>query len=566
MKKVLLFTFLFFVVSYIFAEHKSQMPDFKYIVHKQMEAAEMKVRSYAKWMDGMREDTREMDNYDVRYYFIDIEIDFDTQYVEGFVESHLEIMENATSEISFHFTTDLDVDDILMNSQSLSFTHADDLIDIDLGYVYQSGDMIELIVHYSGYPQNRLNDGMKFQEHNGVPVVFTMVSPKGARKWWPCKDTPADKPDSLDIWITYPSQYICASNGTLQEVVNNGNGTSTSKWHYEGTQMMVDNYIYPEQYTSSVALYSLCEDMLTFYSDIYGEYPFITEKYGHATCTNLGALAMEHQTCTSFDSGYISDPAAESLQTLLSDPKYAGGIGGMTGILHTWTRQLHYHPHLHFIVPGGAFDALRNEWKSSQHSFLIPVKALSKIYRAKLRDHLKSSDVKLFNSIPKTVWQIKFITHSEPVGKGESAFKYLSNYVYRIAISNNRIVKYENRMVTFRYKVSKTEKIKYQTVSAHEFMRRFLQHVLPSGFQKVRYYGFMSSVAKKMFEKIKQQLGVKHHEINLDKIDSYKPKRAVDICPRCAAKMLLVAVCKRKERAPPTFTWRNLTQKSYQIA
>ena len=132
MKKVLLFTFLLFVVSCIFAEQKIQMPDFKYIVQKQMEAAEMKARSYAKWMDGMREDTREMDNYDVRYYFIDIDINFDTQYVEGSVESHLEIMENATSEISFHFTTDLDVDDILMNAQSLGFTHADDLIDISV--------------------------------------------------------------------------------------------------------------------------------------------------------------------------------------------------------------------------------------------------------------------------------------------------------------------------------------------------------------------------------------------------------------------------------------------------
>ena len=364
MKKVLLFTFIFFVVSCIFAEHKIQMPDFKYIVQKQIEAAEMKAQTYAKWMDGMREDTREMDNYDVRYYFIDIDINFDTQYVEGSVESHLEIMENATSEICFHFTTDLDVDDILMNGQSLIFTHADDLIDIDLGYTYQAGDIIELVVQYSGYPQNRLNDGMKFQEHNGVPIVFTMVSPKGARKWWPCKDTPADKPDSLDIWITYPSQYISASNGTLQEVVNNGNGTSTSKWHeafpictyltsfaitnyqmysfvweYEGTQMMVDNYIYPEQYAISVSLYELCEDMLTFYSYIYGEYPFITEKYGHATCTNLGALAMEHQTCTSFDSGYISDPAAEYTVAHELGHSWAGDCLSIGSWSHVWLKE-----------------------------------------------------------------------------------------------------------------------------------------------------------------------------------------------------------------------------------
>lgn len=258
--------------------------------------------------------------------------------------------------------------------------------------------------------------------------------------------------------------------------------------------------------------------------------------------------------------------AAESLQTLLSDPKYAGGIGGMTGVLHTWTRLMHYHPHVHFIVPGGAFDAFRNEWKPSQHSFLVPVKALSKIYRAKLRDHLKSSDLKLFNAIPKRAWKKEFVTHSKPVGKGETTLKYLSNYVYRIAISNNRIVKYENGMVTFRYKDSKTNEIKYQTVPDLEFMRRFLQHVLPSGFQKVRYYGFMSSAAKRMFEKLRQLLGVEHSKFELKNVISFKPGRAVDICPKCAAKMLLVAVCHRKKRAPPTFSRRYLIQKFTQIA
>ncbi len=251
--------------------------------------------------------------------------------------------------------------------------------------------------------------------------------------------------------------------------------------------------------------------------------------------------------------------AAEALQTLLADPKYAGGIGGMIGILHTWTRQLMYHPHLHFIVPGGAFDVVRNEWKSSHHAFLIPVKALSKIYRAKLRDHLKSSDLKLFNSIPKAAWQKEFITHSEPVGKGKSAFKYLSNYVYRIAISNNRIVKYEKGMVTFRYKDSDTNEIKYQTISAIEFMRRFLLHVLPAGFQKVRYYGFMSSAAKDMFEKVK--LALKAAAPTVKKVVFKMRRRAANICPDCSRLMIKVVLIPRQKRAPPFFWQRNLVRK-----
>jgi len=360
MRKILLISFIFFTITL----SATEMPDFKYIVQKQHESAEMKAESFDRWMENLHEDMRNMDCYDVRYYSIDIDVDFDLHYVEGSVISYLEILDNNTSMISFNFTTDLDVDEILLNSSILNFTHADDLIEIELGTSYNAGDVIEIEVQYSGYPQNRLNDGMKFQEHGGVPIVFTMVSPKGARKWWPCKDTPADKPDSLDISITYPSQYTSASNGNLIDVIDNGNGTSTATWHeaypvctyltsfavtnyqtysfnweYNGTNMMVDNFVYPEQYDLSVALYSLCEDMLTFYSDTYGEYPFITEKYGHATCTSLGALAMEHQTVTSFDSGYISDPAAEYTVAHELSHHWAGDALSIGGWEHVWLKE-----------------------------------------------------------------------------------------------------------------------------------------------------------------------------------------------------------------------------------
>lgn len=355
---IILFTFITFILS------ATELPNFNYIVQKQHEIAEMKAENFDRWMENINEDYRNMDCYDVRYYSIDIEVDFDLHYVEGSVISYLEIIDDNTSLVSFNFTNDLDVDEITLNSNSLNFTHADELIEIDLGTSYASGDIIEIEVQYSGYPQNRLNDGMKFQEHAGVPIVFTMVSPKGARKWWPCKDTPADKPDSLDISITYPSQYISASNGNLIDVIDNGNGTSTATWHegypictyltsfavtnyqtysfnweYDGTNMMVDNFIYPEQYDLSVALYSLCADMLTFYSDTYGEYPFITEKYGHATCTNLGALAMEHQTVTSFDSGYLSDPAAEYTVAHELSHHWAGDALSIGGWEHVWLKE-----------------------------------------------------------------------------------------------------------------------------------------------------------------------------------------------------------------------------------
>ncbi len=241
--------------------------------------------------------------------------------------------------------------------------------------------------------------------------------------------------------------------------------------------------------------------------------------------------------------------SSQALKTLLNDPKYAGGKSGFVGILHTWTRQLMYHPHIHFIVPGGAFDAPGNQWNKANGKFLIPVKALSKVYRAKFRDLLKMKDRKIFDHIPSNIWYNKeFITNSQPVGKGEKALKYLSNYVYRVAISNNRIVKYQNGKVTFKYKPSGSNEFKYQTVTAIEFMRRFLQHVLPSGFQKIRYYGFLSSAGKNVFEKVQEYFKIKTN--TLPKISKFQ-NRERDICPHCKSKMKHLALILRKPRAPP---------------
>ena len=251
----------------------------------------------------------------------------------------------------------------------------------------------------------------------------------------------------------------------------------------------------------------------------------------------------------------LFNASSNALKTLLNDPKFAGGSAGYVGILHTWTRQLQYHPHIHFIVPGGAFDSERNCWNKTNSKFLVPVKALSIIFRAKFRDFLKVKSPEIYKLIPQSIWYNKeFITNSQSVGKGEKALKYLSNYVYRTAITNNRIVHSENGMVTFQYKESETDKIKYQTVSALEFMRRFLQHVLPTGFQKVRYYGFLSSASKALFERLKLVLSSTTQKPESKTATSKKPKRAANLCPDCSMIMQKVTVCYRKKRAPP-YVW-----------
>ena len=248
----------------------------------------------------------------------------------------------------------------------------------------------------------------------------------------------------------------------------------------------------------------------------------------------------------------IFKAAAESLKELLSDPKYAGGKSGFTAILHTWTRQLIYHPHLHFIVPGGAFDFERNVWNKASSKFLIPVRKLSQKFRENFCHLLKKKNLEIFNSIPQKIWKSGFNTHSEPVGNGEASLKYLANYVYKTAISNNRLVSLENGKVTFSYKESKTGETKFVKISVFEFLRRFLQHTLPKGFQRIRHFGFLSSGAKKKSEKIRSYFNFSQYKKPhaKHKSDNFKPRDKY-ICPKCHKEMRFHHTIEFPKRAPP---------------
>ena len=139
--------------------------------------------------------------------------------------------------------------------------------------------------------------------------------------------------------------------------------------------------------------------------------------------------------------------SAATLQKLALDPRYVGGEIGMMGVLHTWRRDIGYHPHIHYIIPAGGLSIDGNQWLSAKSKFLLPVKALSIIFRAKFRDELKKT--KLFSAVPADTWKKDWVVHSKPVGSGIHAFKYLAPYIFRIAISNKRILKLQDGMVTF---------------------------------------------------------------------------------------------------------------------
>ena len=196
--------------------------------------------------------------------------------------------------------------------------------------------------------------------------------------------------------------------------------------------------------------------------------------------------------------------SATAMQHLARDPRFVGGQMGMVGVLHTWGRNLSYHPHIHFLVPGGGLAAEGQTWLSARNNFLLPVKALSRIVRAKFRDALRQTS--LFALVPGSVWRQPWVVHCQPVGNGLSALKYLAPYIFRVAISNNRILELTAGKVTFRYRASDTGKLRTCTLAAEEFIRRFLQHVLPKGFVKVRYYGFLASGCRQRLASIRQQL------------------------------------------------------------
>jgi hypothetical protein len=196
--------------------------------------------------------------------------------------------------------------------------------------------------------------------------------------------------------------------------------------------------------------------------------------------------------------------SAAATQQLAQDPHWLGGQIGMVGVLHTWGRNLAYHPHVHYLVPGGSLSMDGQTWQPARQNFLLPVRALSRLFRGKLQQALRRMNC--YARIPANVWQQEWVVHCEAVGSGLNALKYLAPYIFRVALSNNRLLKLEENRVTFRYRDTETGAEKRCSLGAQEFMHRFLQHVLPKGFVKVRYYGFFSATRRARLTAWRQHL------------------------------------------------------------
>ena len=242
--------------------------------------------------------------------------------------------------------------------------------------------------------------------------------------------------------------------------------------------------------------------------------------------------------------------SAAAAQKLARDPRFVGGQIGLVGVLHTWSRDLNYHPHVHYLVPGGGLSDDGQRWLPAREDFLIHVKPLSILFRAKFRDALKKTE--LFALVPPETWQQEWVVHCQPVGNGLTALKYLAPYIFRVAIGNKRILSMAQGKVTFRYTESGTGRTRTCTLAAEEFLRRFLQHVLPKGFVKVRYYGLFSPSLRHRLRRARQLLGAQATS-EPEKLAQEAAPNAEGACrcPRCGQVMRLIQTVKPKRYRPP---------------
>jgi len=243
--------------------------------------------------------------------------------------------------------------------------------------------------------------------------------------------------------------------------------------------------------------------------------------------------------------------SATALQQLAKDERFVGGQLGMLGVLQTWTRDLRYHPHIHYLVPGGGLSEDGQSWVTSKADFFVHVKPLSRLFRAKLRRALRESAV--YAEIEPEVWEQEWVVDCRGVGSGRAALKYLAPYIFRVALSNNRIVEVEDDHVTFSYRLGERGERRACRLEALTFLHRYLQHILPKGFVKVRYYGLFRVGARRALARLRGRLwlqaGLAKLEAMLEEAEERSEGRELR-CPRCGAVLQLERELPRV-RAPP---------------
>jgi hypothetical protein len=274
----------------------------------------------------------------------------------------------------------------------------------------------------------------------------------------------------------------------------------------------------------------------------------------------LGALAFANKAVV-YD--LLFRAAAETLTTIAADPKHLGARIGFTAVLHTWGSALTHHPHVHVIVPGGGLSPDGERWIACKRGFFLPVRVLSRLFRRLFLDGLSAlrdagrlaffgdlaplADKDAFDAALAPLSRCEWVVYAKrPFAGPQAVLAYLARYTHRVAISNSRLIALNDNGVTFKwkdYRIKGRNRIKTMTLDAGEFIRRFLLHVLPSGFHRIRHYGlFASAVRAQNVERARQLLAAPEAASEPSRAD---PESEVEIapqhrCPCCGGRMIII--------------------------
>lgn len=269
--------------------------------------------------------------------------------------------------------------------------------------------------------------------------------------------------------------------------------------------------------------------------------------------------------------GLLFKAASETMLTIAADPRHLGARIGITAVLHTWGSALTHHPHVHMVVPGGGIALDGTRWISTRPAFLLPVRVLGKLFRrlflTRLIQLYDAGKLAFFGSLASLTERRAFLRHLAPVRKTrwvvyakapfagpEAVLAYLSRYTHRIAISNRRLISFDEKGVTLRYKDYRRdgpERQSVMTLATDEFIRRFMSHVLPRGFHRIRHYGLLASSSRKANlarARALLEVAAPPDEAILEEPVDLRPP-----CPCCGGHMIIIETFERwrQPRAPP---------------
>jgi len=296
----------------------------------------------------------------------------------------------------------------------------------------------------------------------------------------------------------------------------------------------------------------------------------LTTRYFHVVFTlphELQTLVLQNQV-ELYD--LLFRTVSETLLEVARDPKHLGAEIGFFCILHTWGQNLLFHPHIHCVIPGGGLSPDHSQWIRPEYAFFLPIKVLGKIFRGKFVDGMRLAfrgkrltfagqiqhlaESKNFNSFLRTLFRQEWVVYAKPAfGGPEQVVRYLGRYTHRVAISNHRLLSFDGNNVTFLWRdYAHGNKQKKMTVSADEFIRRFLLHVLPNGFVRIRHFGFLANSGRSaLLETCRRLLQMTPIVPSDEPIDG-GPSR---LCPACGTPMTVI-----KRLKPAEIVWRFLSK------